>query len=114
MGGVLYYSAVLQPFQQNGGAYSLGGSADSHLNPLPSLHGGERSSFPVLVPANDTNDSESVVDLEPVDSSVVIGYQVDEFSHTWLVEYFVAQSHIYPAFTSKMSSLTHLPLEPGC
>ena len=48
------------------------------------------------------------------DSSVVIGYQVDEFTCTWSAEWFVAHSHIYPGFTRKVSSLTHIPLEPGC
>ena len=59
-------------------------------------------------------DSESVMGIKPGDFSVVIGYQVDEFNHTWSVEQFVAHSHIYPGFTGKASSLTHFPLEPGC
>ena len=45
---------------------------------------------------------------------MVIGYQVDEFIHTWFAEHFVAQSHIYAGFTGKVSSLTHFPLEPAC
>ena len=45
---------------------------------------------------------------------MVIGYQVDEFTHTWSAEWFVAHSHIYPGFTGKVSSLTYFPLEPGC
>ena len=28
-------------------------------------------------------DSESVMDIKPGDSGVVVGYQVDEFIHTW-------------------------------
>ena len=36
------HSAVPQPI---GGVYSLGGSIESHLIPLPSLHDGEGSSF---------------------------------------------------------------------
>ena len=56
----------------------------------------------------------SVMGIKPNDSDVVIGYQVDEFTHTWSAEWFVANSHIYPGFTSKVSSLTHFPLEPGC
>ena len=55
-----------------------------------------------------------VMGIKPGDSSVVIGYQVDEFTHTWSAELFVAHSHIYPGFTGKVSSLTHFPLEPGC
>ena len=38
------HSAVPQPI---GGVYSLGGSIESHLIPLPSLHDGEGSSFQV-------------------------------------------------------------------
>ena len=105
------HSAVPQPF---GGAYSLGGSVESHLIPLPSLHDGEGSSFPGLVPSDDAANSESVMGIKPGDSGVVIGYQVDEFTHTWSAEWFVACSHIYPGFTGKVSSLTHFPLEPGC
>ena len=59
-------------------------------------------------------DSESAVGIKPGDSSVVIGYQVDEFTHTWSAEWFVAHSNIYPGFTGKVSSLTNFPLEPGC
>ena len=44
---------------------------------------------------------------------MMIRYQVDEFTHTWSAEWFVAPSHIYPGFTDKVSSLTHFPLEPG-
>ena len=105
------HSAVPQPF---GGAYSLGGSVESHLILPPSLCDGEGSSFPGLVPSDDVVDSDSVMDIKPGDSSVVIGYQVDEFTHTWSAECFVACSHIYPGFTGKVSSLTHFPLEPGC
>ena len=101
-------SAVPQPF---GGAYSLGGSVESHLIPPPSLHEGEGSSFPGLMPSDDTVNSDSVMGIKPGDSSVVIGYQVDEFIHTWSTEQFVACSHIYPGFTGKMSLLN--PFSPG-
>ena len=86
----------------------------SHPILLPCLHDGEGSSFPGLVPSDDTVDSESVMGVKPGDSSVVIGYQVDEFTCTWSPEQFVACSHIYPGFTGEVSSLTHFPLEPGC
>ena len=46
-------------------------------------------------------------------SSVMIGYQVDKFTLTWLVEHFIPQSHIYPGFTGKVSILTQFPLKPG-
>ena len=90
------------------------GSIESHLIPLPSLHDWEGSSFPDLVPSDDVVDPDSVMGIKPGDSSVVIGYQVDEFTCTWSAEQFVACSHIYPGFTGKVSSLTHFPLEPGC
>ena len=72
------------------------------------------SSFPGLVPSDEMVDSESVMGINPGDFDVVIGYQVDEFTHTWSAEQFVAHSHIYPGFTGKVSSLTHFPLELGC
>ena len=67
-----------------------------------------------LVPSNDMLNSESVMGIKPGDSNVGFGYQVDEFTHTWSAEQFVACSHIYPGFTGKVSSLSHFPLEPGC
>ena len=57
--------------------------------------------------------SVSAMGIKHGDSGVVIGYQVDEFTHTWSAEQFVAHSHIYPGFTGKVSSLTHFPLELG-
>ena len=45
--------------------------------------------------------------MKPGDSGVVTGYQVHEFTYIWLVEHFVAQSHIYPGFIRKVSSLIH-------
>ena len=105
------HSTVPQPI---GGVYSIGGSIEHHLIPLPSLHDGEGSSFPGLVPSDDAVNSDSVMGIKPGNSSVVIGYQVDEFTRTWSAEQFVACSHIYPGFTGKVSSLTHFPLEPGC
>ena len=59
-------------------------------------------------------ESESVMGIKPGDSGVVIGYQVDEFTHAWSTEWSVAHSHIYPGFTGKVSSLTHFPLDLGC
>ena len=106
--------AVPQPPHLYGGAYSLGGSVRSHPIPPPSLHDGKGSSFPGLVPSDDTVDSESVMGIKPGDSSLVIGYQVDEFTCTWSAEWFIACSHFYPGFTGKVSPLTHFPLEPGC
>ena len=96
-------SAVPQSSLLYGWTYSFGGLADSQSIPLPFLHGGEGSSFLGLVPSNDTVDSESAMGIKPDDSSVVIGYQVDEFTHTWSAEWFVAHSHIYLGFIGKVS-----------
>ena len=85
-------SAVPQPSLLYGGAYSFGGLTESHPIHLPSLHGGEGSCFPGLVPSVHTVDSESAIGIKPGDSGVVIGYQVDEFTHTWSAEQFVAHS----------------------
>ena len=52
--------------------------------------------------------------ITPGETGVVIGYQVDEFTHTWSAEWFMGCSHIYCGFTGKVSSLTHFPLELGC
>ena len=104
-------SAVPQPPHLYGGVYSFGGLAVSHSISLPSMHGGEGSSFPGLVPPDDMVISEYAVDIKTGNSGVVIGYQVDEFNHIWSAEWFVVHSHIYPGFTGKVSSLTHFPLE---
>ena len=101
-------SAVPQPSHLYGGAYSLGGLVESHLIPLPSLNDGDGSSFPGLEPSDDN--VNFVMGIKPAHSSVVIGYQ---FTCTWSAEQFVAHCHIYPGFTSKVSSLTHFLLEPG-
>ena len=78
-----------------------------------SPHGEEGSSFPGVVPSDDMINSKSVVGIEPGDFVVVMGYQVDAFTHTWSAGPIVAQSHIYHGFTGKVSTLTHFPLEPG-
>ena len=44
----------------------------------------------------------------------MIVYQIDDFTHTWSAEWYVAHFHIYPGFIGKVSSLTCFPLEPGC
>ena len=63
------HSAVPQAI---GGVYSLGGSIESHLIPLPSLHDGEGSSFPGSVPSDDVVNPNSVMAIKPGDSGVVI------------------------------------------
>ena len=52
--------------------------------------------------------------IKPGDSGVMIVCQVDDFTCTHSAECFITQSHLYPGFTGKVSSLTHFPLEPGC
>ena len=76
--------------------------AENHQIPKPFLLGGDESSFSVLVPSDDTVDSESVVGIKPGDSSVVIGYQVDECIHTCSAELFVACPQLYHRFTGKV------------
>ena len=83
------HSAVTQPFHQDGGTYNLG-AWQSHPIPPPSQHGREGSSFPDCVPHNDMVDSTSVAGIKLVDSGLLTGYQVDEFTCTWLPEGFVA------------------------
>ena len=58
------HSAVSQPI---GGVYSLWGSIESHLIPLPSLCDGDGSSFPGLVPSDNAVDSDSVMGIKPSD-----------------------------------------------
>ena len=70
----------------------LWGLAESHLISVLSLHVGE-GSFSGSVSPDDTVNSESVVGIEPGDSGVVIGYQVDEFTHSWPAEHFIDSSH---------------------
>ena len=60
-------SAVLQPPHLYGGACSLRTLAESHPIPLPSLHDGEGSSFPGLVPSDDMVYSESMMGIKPGD-----------------------------------------------
>ena len=95
VGGASSYSISCPPaIPTNGGAYSFGGLAESHLIPSPSLHGGEGSSFPGLVPFCDTVNSESVVGIKRDDSDVMIGYQVDEFTYTWSAEWLLIPTFI--------------------
>ena len=75
-GALCYSSAVSQPSHLYGGPYSFGDLAESHLIPPPSLHGGEGSSFPGLVPSVNMANFESAMGIKPGDSGVVFGYQV--------------------------------------
>ena len=68
----------------------------------------ERSSFPCSVQLIDVVDSKFTDSVKPGNYSMVIGYLVGEFACTWLAECYVTQSHIYPWFMDKVSTLTHL------
>ena len=57
------------------------------------------------IPPSDTVNSESVMSVKSGDSGVVTGYWVDEFTHTWSVDCFVAWSLIYSGLTGKVSTL---------
>ena len=85
------FMIFIQLFHQYGGAYSFGDLADGHLISLPSLYGGERTSFPGSILPSDIVHSKSVVGIKDSDSDVVIRYQVDECTCIWLAECFVAQ-----------------------
>ena len=81
-------------------------------NPSTFLHGAEGSSVPCSAPSTDRSNSASLVGIKSGHSSVLIRYQVDECTHIWLAQYFITQSHIYPGFMGKVSTLIHFPLEP--
>ena len=69
---------VLQPFNSVGLGIQLRGLAESHPIPLPFIHGGVSSflgSFHLM-----TCLLPNLVSMKPGDSSMVIGYQVDEFT----------------------------------
>ena len=72
------------------------------------------SSFPGFISPIEVLDSKSVVGVNPDDSSVITGCQVDQFTHMWSAEGFIVKLQMYPKFTGKMSTLTYLPPEPGC
>ena len=67
---------------------TLGGFADSHPIPQPPIHGRVRYSFLIMLnPMAEL--TPLVVGIKPGDAGVVIGYQVDELTLTWLVKFFV-------------------------
>ena len=85
----------------------------SHPIPVPSLCGGEGSSFSGLNPPYGIVDSESVMSIQSGDPGVLIGHQVNGFTHIWSAEWFVAHSHVNHGFTGKVPSLNHFLLQPG-
>ena len=75
---------------------------------------GASSSFAYSAPPKDTVGSKSMVGVKSGGSGVLIGYQVDGYTHSWSAEHFIAQSHIYLGFAGKLATLTHIPHKPGC
>ena len=61
----------------------------------------------------DMVNTKSVFGIKLDDFGVLIRYQVDECTHTWLLEHFFIQFY-FPGFTGKVSTLTHFPLELDC
>ena len=56
------------------------------------------SSFADFVPPDNMVNFEFVMGIKLGDFGMVIEHQVYEFTHTYLGDHFVAQSHIYPVF----------------
>ena len=88
---------------------------NSHPDSLPSIHGGKRSTFKIVFHPMTWSTLNVWWALNLVILvCVVVGYKVDEFTHTWLAECLVIWSHIYTGFTDKVSMLTNFLLEPVC
>ena len=90
------------------------GLAESHLIPLPSLHGRKGSSSLGRAPHNDIINFKSVVGIKPGDSDMMIRYHVDEYTCTLPMEYFIPSSLLHPGFMGKVLTLNHFPLKAGC
>ena len=70
------------------------GPWQSHFILLPSPHDGEGSSFPGSASPSDTVNPESVVQVKPGDSGVVIKNQVDAFAPGWQSVSFLSHTFI--------------------
>ena len=57
-----------------------------------------------FIPPDDSVNSESVAGVKPGDSNEVIGYQADEFTHTWLAEHFLFNHTLTPGSEQDASS----------
>ena len=90
-----------------GSTYNFDGLAESHPIPLSSLHGGRVLLLQVWVYPM-TGSTINLMKIKPHDSGVAVGYQIDEFTHTWSAEWFVAHSPIYPGVMANVSTLSHL------
>ena len=112
VGGSFMLLLLLSPsHSSNMVGYTTSRAQQGHLIALPSLHCRQGSSVPGSSPPDDMVNSQSVMVGKPGDIDVVIWYQAEEFTHTWLAEHFITQPHIYPGFTEKVSTLCHLPLK---
>ena len=87
LGGLMLLRQLLLAYHVTWRGNRFGAQQSTDLSAF--MHGGEVSSFPGLVPPNDMVNSRSVVGVKFGNSSVVIGYQVDNPTHTWLEEHFV-------------------------
>ena len=56
---------------------------------------GEGSSFLASAPSDDLVNSESVMGVKASDSGVVIGYQVDEYTHSCSADHLIAMSDLH-------------------
>ena len=97
---LLYKQLFSSPSINMMGLTGLGVWQGSQLIPPPSLHVG--GAFPGFVLTDDMVDSKYLVGIKPGHFGIVIGYQIDETTYTWLANHFVAQSHINPGFMGKV------------
>ena len=95
-----------------GAVYRFGGLEWSHLIPLPSIHGGEESSLPGLVPPNDIIDTKSL-------AGVKLGIP-EQAMDVWFINILtlgqqnVFCSTIYARFMDRISTLAYFLLELVC
>ena len=83
------HSAVPQQVHSYGLAYSFGGPLESYLIPLPSLHVHGVRGLPLQVVFHLMTQSTPNLwwVLNWGDSGVMMGYQVDKFTHVWFAEH---------------------------
>ena len=54
------------------------------------------------------------MDVKPIEPGEVIGYQIDNFTHTLSAEHLGVCLQVYPVFIDKVSPWTHFSWESGC
>ena len=107
------HTSVPKPFHKYGVAYCFGDLGESLSCSIIPIWQGRAFPFQGLVPSDDSVKSTSVIDVKPGDSSIMTGYQVNEFTHTWSTG-FVTQLQIYASFIGKAPTLANYPLELSC